>query len=151
MTTSTEPTHPLSPVENSRSPLHLRLHAELGAGKLDGAWWPQSRDLPLELADLVDHFPSELGVVYRVVFSRSDWDTSPRRVRVARGPIKVGSYPTDDTSRVWLFMSTRRIIRLSVIHAGNAATPEADDLEAPWDDDGGSWWDPHPVAPSHRT
>ena len=106
MTTSTEPTHPLSPVENSRSPLHLRLHAELGAGKLDGAWWPQSRDLPLELADLVDHFPSELGVVYRVVFSRSDWDTSPRRVRVARGPIKVGSYPTDDTSRVWLFMST---------------------------------------------
>lgn len=165
MTTSTQPTHPLSISENSRVPLRLRLDPELGTGALDGSWWPQSRDLPLELADLVDHFPRELGVVDRVVFSRPDWDTAPHRVRVARGVIKVGSYPSDDTSQVWLSMSTRRMIRLSVTSPLTTEAAETavvtstrgvqgevhDDFESPWDDDGGSWWDPHPVAPSHRT
>jgi hypothetical protein len=169
MPTSTQPIHPPSTAENVRAPLRLRLKPELGTGALDGSWWPQSRDLPLELADLVDHFPKELGVIDRVVFSRPDWDTAPHRIRVARGVLKVGSYPGDDTSQVWLFMSTRRLIRLSVTRPVAAATAETgsvagnvpftlgvhdgmgDDLVPNWDDDGDSWWDPHPVAPSHRT
>jgi hypothetical protein len=79
-----------------RPPLRLQLNQPMGDGALDGSWWPQSRDLSLELADLVDKFPAALGEVHRVVFSRPDRDTAPHRVRVARGLIKVGSYPRED-------------------------------------------------------
>lgn len=166
----TTPTHlTSSPTTRvARLPLRLRLQPVLSEGALDGSWWPQSRDLSLELADLVDNFPVELGQVQRVVFSRPDWDAAPHRVRVARGLIKVGSYPHDDTHQVWLSMSTHTMIRLSVATPAGSSRPPAptgvaapgrpavgdesvsDELDANshWNDDGGSWWDPHPVAPS---
>jgi hypothetical protein len=156
MTTPTDfsPTTP-----GPRSPLRLRLDPALGDGAVDGAWWPQSRDLALELADLVDHFPVEHGRVQRAVFSRPDWDTAPHRVSVARGLIKVGSYPDDDSHQIWLSMSTHAMIRLTVTSFDGAgpqeepsawaSTADADGTTF-WTDDGGSWWDPHPTAPSER-
>jgi hypothetical protein len=152
------------PPINQRLPLRLELSEPSARAAVDGSWWPQSRDLTVELPDLVDHFPKERGRVDRVVFSRPDWDTAPHRVRVARGVLHVGSYPHDDTHQVWLSMSSRKLIRLSV-HASHEATPDvttppqpprssatADELdhEDHWSDDGGSWPAPHPVAPSHR-
>jgi len=132
--------------------IHLRLHLapHMGAGALDGSWWPQSRDLKVEVADLVDHFPAGLGEVRRVVFSRPDWDSAPRKVRVARGVIKVGSYPGDDTHQVWLSMSTARLIRLAVTAPESPApVPPAD--QDHWNDDGGSWWASESGPPSERT
>jgi len=129
--------------------IHLRLHLapHMGEGMLDGSWWPQSRDLNIEFADLVDHFPAGLGEVRRAVFSRPDWDRAPRKVRVARGVIKVGSYPRDDTHQVWLAMSTGRMIRLAV----TKPEEKSSDDYAHWNDDGGSWWDTDTVPPSERT
>jgi hypothetical protein len=164
--TRTLPSAPASAAE--RVPLRLRLNQTMGGGALDGSWWPQSRDLSLELADLVDNLPVELGEIHRVVFSRPDWDTAPHRVRVARGLLKVGSYPREDNHQVWLRTSTRRIMRLAVtapesspppgsatrVAAPSQSSPgtDADEREAEsyWKDDGGSWWHPDPVAPSER-
>jgi hypothetical protein len=157
MTTPTHvlPSPPADAVE--RLPLRLQLHPTMGVGATDGTWWPRSRDLDLELSDLVDTFPIALGEVHRAVYSRPDWDTAPRRVRVARGLIKVGSYPREDNHQVWLWMSTRTMIRLAVVAPegsptgpAGAATPdrplvpdgvdEAEtDARSHWDDDGGSW------------
>jgi hypothetical protein len=124
MTASTS-TH-LQPASKVRAPLRLQLNTELGQGPLDGSWWPQSRDLSLELADLVDHFPQEHGQVYRAVFSRPDWDTAPHRVRVNRGRlIKVGSFPRDDTHQIWLMMASRRMIGLYVEPEGAACPTSA--------------------------
>ena len=123
--------------------LRLRLSDSTERDAVDGSWWPQSRDLAIELADLVDHFPERLGQVHRVVFSRPDWDTAPHRVRVARGMVKVGSYPRDDFHQVWLSMSTGQLIRLSVQapERGPAPKPMATHLhtvpEAPPLTDGG--------------
>jgi hypothetical protein len=135
MTTSTI-TPPTSPASRARVPLRLQLNAKLGDGSLDGSWWPQSRDLSVELADLVDHFPSEHGLVYRAVFSRPDWDAAPHRVRVNRGPIKVGSFPHDDTHQIWLTMSTHRMIGLAVESpvgpeppGGRPSTPATEEVE----------------------
>ena len=57
-------------------------HPRPRPGAEDGVWWPRSRDFALEAADLVDHFPQQFGQVYRVVFSRPDWDSVPHRLKV---------------------------------------------------------------------
>jgi hypothetical protein len=96
----TMPTDPLSSAHGSDwVPLRLRMNETMGDGASDGCWWPQSRDLSLELADLVGNFPIALGEIRRVVVSRPDWDRAPHRVRVARGLLMLGSYPGDDTIR----------------------------------------------------
>src|SRR3954447_397461 len=80
-----------------RIPLRLRMGEAPAPGGLQGGWWPQSRDLAVELADLVDHFLPERGRIVRATYSPPDWDPAPRRVPVARGYVKVGSFPRDDT------------------------------------------------------
>ncbi len=89
-------------------PLRLEFAPAAAKGRLSGSWWPRSRDLEHELADLVDHFPAEVGYVSRAIFSRPDWDTVPRKVTVGRGPMKTGSFPRDDTHLMLLTLATRR-------------------------------------------
>jgi hypothetical protein len=145
-----------------------------------GTWWPQSRDLAVELADLVDHFPLELGRISRALFSPPDWNPAPRKIRAAHGYVKVGSFPRDDTHLMRLTMSDRTVLRLLVVppgltpaqgaaamqaadgrghDAGDAAPLLDAESEIPnvdpgdsWNDDGGSWQGPPPpVAPFTRT
>lgn len=160
-----------------REPLRLRLSPSPGRAALDGGWWPQSRDLDFELADLVDHFPTELGRVERVLYSRPDWDAQPHSVRVARGRLKAGSFPRDDTHMILLRMSTRTDLRLLVVPpdhpvgeqamsvaadpsnrwstahilaAGEFDEGHAENVEH-WTDEGGSWWQrPEDGPPSFR-
>lgn len=102
----------------TRSFLRLRLATTPGRDRLDGGWWPQSRDLAVELADLVDHFPETSGRIQRAVVSPPDWDPAPRRIPVARGFVKVGSFPKDDTHVILLKTSDNRILRILVIPPG---------------------------------
>lgn len=89
---------------------------------------------------------------------------------MARGLIKVGSYPHDDTHQVWLSMSTHSMIRLSVTTSEGSAPPSPstavavpdrpaaaderknhdDDANSHWNDDGGAWRDARLVAASAR-
>jgi hypothetical protein len=74
----------------------------------------------VEAADLVDHFPDLSGGISRVLFSRPDWDSapgevSPHRIRAARGLVKVGSFPSDDTHIVVLSMAKGDRLRLLVV------------------------------------
>src|SRR3954468_14586678 len=98
----------------ARVPLRLDLRPSCVAGLEDGGWWPQSRDLRVEAADLVDHFPPDVGRINRLLFSRPDWDDGEvdgrglRRIHAARGPVKVGSFPRDDTHQMVLSMASGR-------------------------------------------
>ena len=172
MTTSNGPI-----LTHTRVPLRLRMAEHPGHDHLDGGWWPQSRDLAIELADLVDHFPAALGQIVRAVYSPPDWDPAPRRIATAHGYVKVGSFPRDDTHLVLLKTSDRNVLRILVVPPemsadqgseallaaatrGNSEPPEsllATVTEYPdvdpfdhWSDDGGSWWGPHPTPPSFR-
>ena len=111
MTTSYEPT----PSTPTRGPLRLRLSDRPGLDTLDGGWWPQSRDLAVELADLVDHFPAPLGRVQHAVYSPPDWDSAPRRVKVRDGHVELDAVPQDDTHVVLLRTSQRTTLRLLVV------------------------------------
>jgi len=163
-----------------RVTLRLRIGEHPGQDRLDGGWWPQSRDLAVELADLVGHFPSGHGRVVRALYSPPDWDFPPRRVPVGARHVKVGCFPRDDTHLIDLTMLDRsmlRRLRLLVVPPGlsagqgeeallAAATPGNDhpasslldtvtefpdvDPADQWSDDGSSWWHPSPTAPSFR-
>jgi len=173
MTTSYAPT-PTVTESPGRGTLRIELADEPGHGPLDGAWWPRSDDLQREVADLVDHFPR--GRIDHLVYSRPDWATVTPRVRTAHGSIKVGSFPRDDTHVVLLNLASRRILRLLVIPAGTdtasahlllhrasetgnrvdaaellrTSTEDQSAGDDVWSDDGGNYWGPNPVAPSHR-
>jgi hypothetical protein len=178
MTTSNGSIHPAEADAAGRRPLRLALAERLGRNRLDGAWWPQSRDLSVELADLVDHFPAGVGRVSRALVSPPDWDAQPRQVTVADGSVKVGSFPRDDTHVVLLTLADRTVLSLLVVPpgftdgqgdeallaaatSGNAHSaadllaevldqPDADPLDH-WTDDSGPWWGPTDGPPSFRT
>lgn len=110
MTTSSNPD-----ATASRGALRLRL-ADPAAGRpLDGGWWPHSRQLLVELADLVDNFPPERGRIVRATFSPPDWDDAPNRVPISRGYVQVGSAPKDDTHVIVLRTSERQELVLLVV------------------------------------
>ena len=109
--------------------LRLSLSDEASTDRVDGSWWPRSRDLPREAAELVDHFPTSHGRISRLLFSRPDWDEASkdgrgvRSIRAARGMVKVGSFPSDDTHLMILTMGSGRRLKLLVIPSD---TPEAE-------------------------
>jgi hypothetical protein len=171
---------PAGPAASGSSPrLRLALTASTGRGGLDGAWWPRSRNLETELADLVDHFPATSGRIMHAVYSVPDWRPAHRRIKVKRGIIKVGSFPNDDSHRILLGLSSREILQIMVIPPrsspvlaiavmGTAASPgnrdsaatilkdaqqaEDQDAAARWSDDGGLWWEPRlPQHVRHRS
>ena len=166
MTSQTSPVADDPGSSTLRHPLRLQLFSPPGRAAFDGGWWPQSRDIDIELAELVDRFPAAIGRVDRALYSRPDWDTQPRNVRVARGTLKTGSFPRDDTHLMILSMSTHTRLSLLVVPpdhptgqramamaadpsnrlsaaeilasgSGKAAAAEGDLI---WTDDGGNWW-----------
>ncbi|TNM41892.1 hypothetical protein FHP29_07920 [Nocardioides albidus] len=158
--------------------LRLRMGRAGGADRLDGGWWPRSRDLAVELADLVDHFPAEHGRIVRALVFTADWDAPPPdRVPVAGGSVEAGPLDADLPHTIELTTADGSVLRVLVVppdlseDQGDeallaAATPgnahSATDLlalvtEHPdvdpadhWTDDGGSWWGER-RAPSFRT
>ncbi|MGN0064239.1 MAG: DUF5994 family protein [Nocardioides sp.] len=133
---------------------------------VDGGWWPQSRDLAVELADLVDHFPEASGRVARVWVSPPDWDAHPRIVPVEGRRVKVGAFPHDDTHLIHLKTSDRTELHVLVVPPGFSSDQGDEALRASadpgnahtaleilhqaaalpdsasdgrWSDDGGSW------------
>lgn len=137
---TTSPTSAQTPA--SRVPLRMRLLDSPSTGHISGVWWPQSRDLQVEAADLVDHFPDEVGHIDRLLFSRPDWDNpvvngrGVRRIQARRGPVKVGSFPSDDTHLMILLLATGRRVSLKVI--ASATDPAEADRQLRATSDGDS-------------
>lgn len=84
-------------IPRSGRPLRLRLGRPPGQDRLDGAWWPYSRDLEPEVSHLVEQFPPVHGHISRAVYSRPDWDTAPRRLTAGGRVVEVDALPRDDT------------------------------------------------------
>jgi Family of unknown function (DUF5994) len=122
-----------SPHPATRVPLRLQLLDSPSTGHIGGVWWPQSRDLQVEAADLVDHFPDQVGHIDRLLFSRPDWDhpgaggRGVRRIRAGRGPVKVSSFPSDDSQLMVLLLASGRRVSLTVI--ASATDPVAADRQ----------------------
>ena len=114
----------------SRGPIRLTLRSTSGPDRLDGGWWPYSRDLAAELPDLVRAFPASRGRIVRALFSRPDWDSAPRRIPLSERVLKVGSFPGDDTHVIVIQTSNRESITLLVIPPSFSAGQGAEALLA---------------------
>jgi Family of unknown function (DUF5994) len=73
---------PSASMMDHREPLRLKLKPKtaIAVGQVDGAWWPRSRDLALELRALLAVLAVRLGRIERVTYHLGDWDPSARKI-----------------------------------------------------------------------
>lgn len=100
-----------------RKPLRLNLGEDSRRDVLDGGWWPQSRDLEVELADLLAHFSAPEPPVVHVRYSVADWTAPPQQLRIAGGRVTTEALPPDDTNLIVLTTAEAdgRVLRLLVV------------------------------------
>lgn len=71
------------------------------AGVLDGAWWPRSRDITVELPKLITALTEHLGPVQRVGLDASAWDDLPTRLTIDGRIVHIDSSRIgDDTAMI---------------------------------------------------
>ena len=97
------------------SSLRLTMGPGVGKDRLDGGWWPHSRDLATELAILVAEFPTQYGRVVRATYSPPDWDDAPLRVAVRGRTVEVGESQRVEPHVAYLTTSDRIVCCLLVI------------------------------------
>lgn len=76
------------------------------AGRLDGAWWPCSRDLEAELPPLVAALEEPWGRVTRVTVNPTRWPVVPHTVAVAGRTLHVGWFTEQDPDKLILLSYT---------------------------------------------
>jgi hypothetical protein len=74
----------------------IALADRLFEGKVEGAWWPRSRDVTTELRSLLAALPERLGRITRVALNSTMWDATPRRVLTPTRIMKVGWFTVMD-------------------------------------------------------
>ncbi|MFB9366976.1 DUF5994 family protein [Kitasatospora albolonga] len=75
------------------------------AGRLDGAWWPQSRDLLLELPALAAELDKRWGRVTRITVNPAQWPLIPRRIPVAGHTVHAGWFTTEQDEHMIMVCS----------------------------------------------
>ncbi|MFJ5709993.1 DUF5994 family protein [Streptomyces sp. NPDC093105] len=85
------------------------------AGRLDGAWWPRSRDLAAELPALTDALEGHGDRITRVLVNPGHWPVVPHKVSVAGHVLHVGWFTEQDPDKVILLSYTTGRCDLLVI------------------------------------
>jgi hypothetical protein len=111
----------------TEQPVRLAISPAVGRGRLDGAWWPATDDLAVELPYLVEHLPASLGRVTRVVYSRAGWKTAPRRITLsAERSVRVAPFAGVNTHRMLVQMGRGLIAQILVVPPQTGAAEAAD-------------------------
>ncbi|WP_329622514.1 DUF5994 family protein [Streptomyces sp. NBC_01255] len=75
-------------------------------GQLDGAWWPESRDLEAELPPLIDALEGRFGRITRVAVNPTRWPVVPHKVPVTGHTLHVGWFTEQDPDKMILLSYT---------------------------------------------
>ncbi|WP_314247876.1 DUF5994 family protein [Streptomyces kutzneri] len=65
-------------------------------GLLDGAWWPRSRDVTIELPALITALTAHLGPITRVGLDTSAWQDVPTRLVIDGEVVHLDADPVGD-------------------------------------------------------
>ncbi|MET9885241.1 DUF5994 family protein [Streptomyces sp. NPDC006430] len=76
------------------------------AGQLDGAWWPYSRDLEVELPPLAAALDEVWGRITRVTVNPTRWPVIPHTVNVAGHTVHVGWFTEQHPDKLILLSFT---------------------------------------------
>ncbi|RZL77188.1 MAG: hypothetical protein EOP32_25950 [Rhodococcus sp. (in: high G+C Gram-positive bacteria)] len=87
---------------------------------MDGAWWPRSRDLTVEIPELVALVAVRVGVVDRVVYDIKAWLPAPRRITVEGRSVHLDGYEYQPLNTLYVSGVKRTRLTLLVV------PPEAD-------------------------
>ncbi|MCX5230237.1 DUF5994 family protein [Streptomyces sp. NBC_00233] len=94
-------------------------------GRLDGAWWPRSRDLTAELPALADALEACWGHITRVLVNPDHWPVVPHKVAVAGRFLHVGWFTEQDPDKIILLSDTTGRCDLLVIPPETEPAPAA--------------------------
>lgn len=107
---------PPAPAPARHTPLRLRLKPKAPAtGYVDGAWWPRSRDLTVELPALAEVLAVRLSRIERVAYALSAWDPAPRRVEIDGNRVRLEGFTYQDQNTIHVTGSNNGRISLLVI------------------------------------
>jgi hypothetical protein len=110
-----------APPPTGHTPLRLRLKPKAPAtGYVDGAWWPRSQDLTVELPALAEVLAVRLGRIERVVYALSTWDPAPRRLEVDGYRVHMEGFTYQDQNVIHVTGSNRGRLSLLVVPPGTA-------------------------------
>ncbi|MGW5346642.1 DUF5994 family protein [Streptomyces sp. NPDC004050] len=105
MTTTTDRTAPRDLATVFPARLSLTPKTTL-AGQLDGAWWPYSRDLAVELPPLAAALDEVWGRITRVTVNPTRWPVIPHKVPVAGHSVHVGWFTEQHPDKLILLSLT---------------------------------------------
>ncbi|WP_428342395.1 DUF5994 family protein [Mycobacterium sp.] len=85
-----------APGSTHNGPQHtprLRLKPKApSTGHVDGAWWPHSDDLQIELPDLLAVLSVRLGPIDRVTYNFADWAAAPAKFLIGGETVRLSGY-----------------------------------------------------------
>ena len=111
--TATRSTH--QPPENTPR-LRLKPKAPT-SGYVDGAWWPHSDDLPVELPDLLAVLSVRLGPIDRVIYNLTEWANVPAKLTIGGQVVRLCGYYRQPINTVEILGLNRNKIVLLVVPA----------------------------------
>lgn len=109
----------LEDVRNSTIPAHtprLRLKPKASrSGYVDGAWWPHSADLAVELPDLLAVLSVRLGRIDRVMYNVRGWAPAPRKLVTGGRAVRLDGYRRQPINTIEILGLDRDRIVLMVV------------------------------------
>lgn len=75
--------------------------------RIDGAWWPYSRDLTTELPALIGLLDTRWDRITHVTVNPAHWPVIPHKVQVARHVVKVGWFTQEQDPHQLMLLSYR--------------------------------------------
>jgi len=87
------------------------------SGYVDGAWWPHSDDLPIELPDLLAVLSVRLGPIDRVIYNVSEWAKAPAKLPTGGRTVRLDGYSRQPDNTIEVIGLNRNRIVLLVVPA----------------------------------
>jgi hypothetical protein len=101
-----------APPENTP---RLRLKPKApSSGYVDGAWWPHSDDLPIELPDLLSVLSVRLGPIDRVIYHLAEWADAPTKLRIGQRIVRLSGYYRQPVNTLEVLGANQKIVLLVV-------------------------------------
>ena len=91
------------------------------SGYVDGAWWPHSDELPIELPDLLAVLSVRLGPIDRLIYKLSEWSKAPAKLSTGGRMVRLDGYDRQPVNTIEVIGVNRNKIVLLVVPARTAA------------------------------